>query len=804
MKKVKTLIALMIAWAFALPSCSKEDVVTGTDPSKPGVKDFTCVTVHASRKVELAWDGGDAVSAGAQSFSVQLVEGLGEGSQNPDMYESTLSVTVAAEQSRSSYSGEITGAAVGGKYYVRIRANYRRSLYSEWTYLTDSGGEPALFKLGRGVIAEGLEDPYLYKAIGIAEGFIVKWDAIPGATSYYVEWRPSGGGDWSRHEADSSDVKFRASGLPADTEYEVRAMTVYGEGHSDYCESLTVSTKQPGTYPRQMTTADELATWLEAGVAEAADGDVYEIMNDIDMTGVDFSAMEEGMAGIFEGNGFTVSGLSSQMFNDVEGTVRNLVLEGGIESSSTAVASLALTNRGLVENVVSGVDISHTAESDAEVSMGGIVCVNEGTLHGCRNEGTISFASKDALTKAVVMGGIAASSTGPVDGCVNAGTVSFTADASVRGLAVAGVVGCLESSMTGCENRAAVTVSALYADGKCSVGSVAKATPGVAGLVAYGSSDSFSMEDCHNYSPVSYSLSAIDKYGSTYERVQVAGVVANPNGSVSSCSNNAAVNVSVKSSTGSEYSSSGHIVCIGGIGGGDYFATGQSATNYDGCVNNGKVTVRTDASKSNSAVGGICGWPGKEGSRKNATTACRNTASVTFTGNGKGRVGGIHGGSGTIVSCINTGDVILSTSSTASAAGGLAGFSSNGFQVTGSRNEGRVSSSVASVGGVGGMIGNLGNSKNSGLAEGNSVSCAVSNGASDDGLTYTGLLVGKFNGTSAVTVMGKSASPVRVSGEVSIGGTAVTLTADNYTKWLVGTANYSESSHPVYASFDGD
>ena len=112
-------------------------------------------------------------------------------------------------------------------------------------------------------------------------------------------------------------------------------------------------------------------------------------------------------------------------------------------------------------------------------------------------------------------------------------------------------------------------------------------------------------------------------------------------------------------STGEAFSSNEHIICAGGIGGGDYFAgSDQNKTSYIDCVNNGKINAYTAASKANSAIGGIVGWPGKEGGRTNSTSGCKNTGNITLTGPGKVRCGGIHGGSGIITNCENSGNIV--------------------------------------------------------------------------------------------------------------------------------------------------
>lgn len=805
MKSFRILSAAIALASLILFGCSRESMETGIDGDLPVVSDLTYEGVfHGGKTVTLKWSGAQAVTAGATSFSVQFVEATdttGGKLIKPDMYDGTISKTVqvTSESAGPQFSTKMDGQTVGKKYYIRVRANYEKSRFSEWVYLTAADGKPAYFKVGRGIITEGIEDPYLYKVTGTSTGLIIKWDAIPEALSYVIEYKKTADASWESQVVEAGgNTVLKVNGLPSETSYEVRAKTVTASGDSDYCDIQSVSTRKPGSFPKEMSTADEFLAWIEGGVVEVGPNETYSITADIDLTGQSYMAMDESMLGVFDGGGFTIKGVSSPLFYEVESTgcIKNVKLQGKIASSDEKVAAVALTNKGTIQNVESSVAIDYTASSASTMYVAGIAAINEGTLEKVTNNGAITV-NANALAVPVVAAGIAAYSKGITTEIHNTGAVSLGCKTTIRGLAVAGLVAYLESALTNSVNDGSVGVSAAYADGYCEVvNTLGKGTPAVAGAVAYGNTENFSIDNVINNGPISYMLSTVDKYSSAaYERTQVGGIVANPYGNVSNCTNNGSVTINIASSTGEKYSTKGHIICAGGIGGGDYFAgSGQDLTSYIKCTNTGKINLYIASSASNSAVGGIVGWPGKEGSRKNSTKDCINTGNITQSGPGKVRIGGIHGGSGAMSGCKSECNITVSDG-TNCCVGGLSGFTSNGLKITGSSFKGKL---TATAGGmyVGGLVGNLGNSANSGgYTGGCSVSATISNADTDH--QHDGMLVGYYNGTSAAISIGAEGDPVKVNGIFN--GTK--LTASNMGSLLEGTAN-AASIHEVFAEFD--
>ena len=815
MKSFRILSAVLAMSLLVFTGCVKETIHTGIDGNKPGISQLTYEGVtHGGKTVTLKWSGAEAVAAGATSFSVQFVENTdttGGKLIKPDMYNTTLSKTVQVEPDEegvvpSEYSATMDGQTVGKKYYIRVRANYPMSVYSDWTWLTTAEGNPAYFKVGRGVITEGIEDPYLYKVTGTSKGLIIKWDELPDAIGYQIEYKKSDESNWTVETVPAGgQTVLKIDNLPSETSFDVRAKTLTLSGDSEYCDVQTVSTRKPGSFPKEMKDADEFIAWLEGGVVEVGDNETFTITDDIDLSGQAYTAMDESLLGTFDGGGHTIKGVSSPLFYEVEtsGAIKNVTVEGEIAGDGERLAAIALKNKGTISDVTAKVDVTFDAAASSQMLVAGIVAENEGTLTNVKNEGNVTASAKSDIGSAIVMGGIAAYSAGPITASSNKGAVKFTGTV-IKGIAIAGAVGYLENLLDDVSNEGSVTATATYANGKCQVVNTANGTPAVAGIAAYGASDNFHIKGCTNYGAVSYSLTAIEKYtAANLNRNQFAGIVANPNGLVEDCVNNGALSISVKSSKGEAFTGSGHehIVCVGGIGGGDYFPSSQAITDYKNCTNNGNIIVDSDAAQANSAIGGICGWPGKEDtSRTNGTFNCTNNGRVTLKGLGKGRIGGIHGGSGIIDGCKNTGEIRLEGGVAACVAGGLAGFSSNGFKIVNSESSGNVTAEFAAQG-VGGILGNAGNQANSGRNfTGCTVACVVRNGEATN--EYTGMVLGYYNGATTFVGIGTEESPIPVRGKIVLGGVVTKMAAGNVKTYAAGTKNPSADNHPVFVVFD--
>jgi hypothetical protein len=312
---------------------------------------------------------------------------------------------------------------------------------------------------------------------------------------------------------------------------------------------------------------------------------------------------------------------------------------------------------------------------------------------------------------------------------------------------------------------------------------------GIIGIAGKGTT----ISNCENSGKISFLQTAIEQAGGGRERMMIGGIAGNPNGKISNSNNHGEIVVSTKTLNGKELKGSGtsYIICVGGISGGDYYADGQSATDIFTCINDGHINIDTDAANANSAVGGIVGWPCKEGGGTVSTKDCTNSGKLTLNGLGKVRIGGIQGGSGIMDNCTNTADIeIPTTGNNYTVAGPLAGFHSNGYAVTNCTAKGTISSPVLLLG-ASGMIGNIGNAAHT-TGDGCKVDCVLDVPKT----TNVGMVIGYFNGKTKDIKMGTEV-PVKVKGTVN--GTV--LNADNFSGFLNGPTNFDAKVHIINAQY---
>lgn len=491
------------------------------------------------------------------------------------------------------------------------------------------------------------------------------------------------------------------------------------------------------------------------------------VVNDIAITGNIGSA--SGFAGEFDGLGHEIDGLQSShpLFMTNSGVIRSLTL-------------------------ASGCSFTH-----ADNIFGAFVGENSGTLEALVNKAPVTVSASSLQNPLVA--GIVGKSTGRLVNCENEGSIRVSSSSFVTAAGVAGISGYLSAAAEGCVNRGTVSLDALYIKEKGTVVNVTSALPCVGGIAAYGA-PGFTLDGCDNYGTVHFGLSAAEtNLTASLERTQIGGVVGGPCGDVKKCCNYAAVDVNVHSSTAGTALPKGLIVLVGGIGGGDYNFTSSSGTfintGYSDCVNKGDISFYTDASASNSTVGGIVGWPGQEKAHNKATENCANYGNITINGAGKIRAGGIQGGTGAMRNCQNHGKIEAEKVASTSVMGGICGFHSQGHAIENCENYGDVIANVR-IDGVGGLIGNQGNAAmNSGV--GCKVKCTVQNAASD----RTGMVVGYFNGTSNAITLGSQTSPIGVEGNIVIGTTGAAITRYNVETYKCGSAN--PSNHTVYVNYTG-
>ena len=471
----------------------------------------------------------------------------------------------------------------------------------------------------------------------------------------------------------------------------------------------------------------------------------------------------------------------------------NLTFTGGITNAATS-ASCTQYFGGVSGAITSG-DTSLADDNDRSIMQN---CVNTGSLtvnvastlkHGCylggvtatansytemydcSNSGDITF-DIPAHTSITCMGGVTSYSAGKIERCNNSGKVALKNSTTMRTFTVAGVVGYMNGTIADCNNEGVIDVDIAKLDKTGTIGGIdgkKSKTAGngsVGGIVgfAYGpESWPFSATNCINRGAIKVSQS--DSQGSLATgRFCIAGCIAAPWGDIDGCKNYGNIDVTVTNKSNTQDASTNLITYIGGIAGADHYPLTQSETSISNCENEGNITAYLVCSKSNSAIGGIIAWPGVEGAAQtNVTSNSINRGSINVTGFAKARVGGIQGGSGSIVDCTNYADLTMDLP-TGSCLGGVGGFHTQNHYIHGGSNYGNVTSLSKTVY-VGGMCGNVGNVENTNY--GGVIKCAVVAPAES---TAAGYLVGNLSGTKNL-VFGTDEAPIQVKGSLTVGNT---------------------------------
>lgn len=442
---------------------------------------------------------------------------------------------------------------------------------------------------------------------------------------------------------------------------------------------------------------------------------------------------------------------------------------GGVSGSANSYT--------VVENCKNYADVTFNINNDTDkgalVCMGGVIGYSAGDITNCYNEGNVTF---DGLCKSVYSGGAG----------------------DFKGTVVAGIVGYQNAILSNCINKGDISITGNRFGGRNSVGGIdgskskSSAAPAVAGIVGY--CYNATVDGCENHGKITYHQPNGDASGTSGIHL-AAGVVASPWGDVTNCKNFGEIEVVRKYATANVNA----YLYVGGIAASDYYPKTQTESSIIDCVNEGNITIDNDLGTSNSAYGGIIGWPGWENAgQTNVTERCVNKGNLVLNGTAKARVGGIQGGSGSIIDCQNYGSLTVNNSHADSPYGGLSGFHTQNHRIINSTNTGDVIVNVSLTGtasGVGGMIGARGNvAVEKGAIVGNKVKCTVRAVDAGHGV---GMLVGHFNGNK-VMYIGTEESPIEVAGTLQIGDVVTTIDATNVSNADLlssGCANYTAENH---------
>ena len=527
-------------------------------------------------------------------------------------------------------------------------------------------------------------------------------------------------------------------------------------------------------------TAEELLSWAKNNVKYTS-WDVVNLTADIALTAEQAAAYIEAddFCGTFNGNNKKISGLTTPLFGDLRGIVKNVDITANIVHNGASTTQFRGTNYGL------GI-LAHYLYADKNANA---------SVSGVTTRGSIKASFPESAHNYFI-GGLAGSSNGvPMTDCTNYASIS-TENITITGTnycCVGGVVGRVQTAsttFTNCDNHGTIDVQSVSAS--------SPVFGGVFGQVDGGYT--FTFTDCDN---MAESVSVGNM--SWPSNLHIGGVLALSTNSavlvMTDCDNSSYVKnyCSTSNSGTSNYSHLGGILGV---------ASASKAT-LTNCKNSGKIENATinangDASKGiRHCIGGIVGRA------NNATTVdnCDNSGEVCATAD-KGYmifVGGITGeGSSalTIQDCDNTGDVSSTATSGSALMGGISARLANGGSIKNSTNNAKVTlagtvlngssdtgyqSSIAGiVGAVAGAEATLENCKN--------LSAAVVDNASKNNNASVRHSVGGM--------VGRCIKVVTLTGCTNEG--KVTSSAGNGLMFNIGgMTGYSDVSHSITNCVNG-
>ena len=478
-------------------------------------------------------------------------------------------------------------------------------------------------------------------------------------------------------------------------------------------------------------TAEELLSWAKNNAKYTA-WDVVNLTEDIALTAEQVAAYVESneFCGTFNGNNKKITGLTTPLFGNLRGIVRDVEITANIVHDGKANDQFKGYNGGL------GI-LAHYLYNDKNANA---------SVTGVTTRGSIK-ASGVSLSHSYFIGGVAGASNGvPMTDCANYASIS-TENVTITGsnyCCVGGVAGRLQTASTtyaNCDNYGTIDVQ-----------SVSVSSPVFGGV--FGQADSgntYTLTDCDNMAvnPKEENPAVAVGNMTWTANLHMGGVIAlTTNGAVlkmTDCDNSAYVKnycTTENSATGSNYSHLGGILGV---------TSGASAV-LTNCNNSGKIENATVNSYGGSdgkgirhCVGGIVG---RNTCASLTIDNCDNSGEITATSN-KGYMdlmGGVLGysdKSGIVIkNCENTKMISSSSASTVAALAGIAGRMSEGGTVESCTNSGMVYHSGNSTNTVvmGGMIGygikkcDLDHCTNSGVIMNESPSNPTGNGVAIGGL----------------------------------------------------------------------
>ena len=604
--------------------------ISGINPSKACPENFELdVDGMSSTSISLFWDGKKAVSDGALSFTVQLTDSLTAAGDN---YNKDRAKTILAQDTAGNVNEACSFNQLkkGDRYYVRIRANYAYSVYSEWVYLKRDDIVVQV-SVGNGLVISEFVAPQDLAAVAKTySSILVTWSMTGPAEGYQLEYMKAGAGDWTIAGDNIVDGSYLLTGLDQESTYDIRVKAFKTEGgekvFTDYSTINGVKTPVKPDFKPQITDAEQLSRFFSEIAEQAGNSDVYTLENDIDMTGYDIISAKN-FAGTFDGKNHSIKNWSNggePLFQVNEGTIKNLVIDAGCQLSIIpgTLGFIAASNTGTIEGCVNNADAICDSDLTEVTYFGAIAGRSTGLVKDCVNNGKITFNTSAGEKSNNCIGGVvgqfeAAPGVVGVENCTNNGAVAFSTGSTPKNMYIGGVIGGSVVNakggnsdnnlkdygiVKGCVNTGAVShVWAVNASGSyCDVG----------GVIGY--LEGF-IEGCTNKGSVK--LQDNDDPAASSTRPAVGGVVGYVTKGAKDCVNEGTVTAKGIWAAGTEGNAGAggiHQPLFGGvIGGAGELYLAHCDGLVSGCINKGKMDLQVcqkTGGKTQSGGGGVVGY----------------------------------------------------------------------------------------------------------------------------------------------------------------------------------------------------
>lgn len=606
--------------------------ISGIDSTKACPENLELdVDGMSATSISLFWDGKKAVADGALSFTAQLTDSLGAAGDN----YSSLAKTVMATDD----AGNITEACSfskltkGDRYFVRIRANYAYSVYSDWVYLKRDDIVVQV-SVGNGLVISEFVEPQDFVATAKTYSSIAtSWSLTGPADGYQLEYKKSSDSEWIVAADNLTDATYVIPGLEQTTSYDVRIKAYKEEGgekiFTNYTTVTGIQTPVKPDFSPAIKTAEELSRFFSEIAEQAGNSDVYTLENDIDMTGYDIISAKT-FVGTFDGKNHSIKNWSNggePLFAINEGTIKDLVIDSSCQMTIVpgTMGLIVSVNNGTVEGCVNNADASCLGDLTEVTNFGAIVGRSTGLVKGCTNNGNITFDTSAGSASNNSIGGVVgqfecASGTVAIENCTNNGAVKFSTGSTPKNMYIGGVIGASIVNkkgggindgnglkdygiVKGCINTGAVShIWAVNNSGSyCDVG----------GVIGYLEG---TLENCTNKGTVSIQDS--DDPAASSTRPAVGGVAGYVTKSVKDCINEGTVIAKGVWAAGTE----GNAGCggihqplfagvVGGVG--EYYLASYSGGIISGCINKGKMDIQVcqkTAGGTQAGGGGVVGY----------------------------------------------------------------------------------------------------------------------------------------------------------------------------------------------------